>query len=65
MRNPTSPLNLEMPKDDDNEIPVGKAVLTHIGKELAPICKGKPVEGFYEYVKENWKQYLPESERER
>lgn len=60
-----TPLNLEMPKDADNELPIGKAFLTHIGKELAPICKSKPVEGFYEYVKENWKQYLPGSKKER
>lgn len=59
------PLNLEMPKNTDNELDVGKAFFTRIGKDLASICKSKPVEGFYEYVKDKWKQYLPESERER
>ena len=28
-------------------------------------CGSKPVEGFYESVKEQWKQYLPESEKNK
>ena len=53
------PLHLEMPKDVDNQLDVGVVLLTRIGQELAPICGSKPVEGFYEYVKDQWKQYLP------
>ena len=45
-------LLLEMPKDTDNELSIGMVMLTKIGQELAPICGSKPVEGFYEYVKE-------------
>ena len=56
------PLALQMPKDSDNEIDIGHVVFTNIGRELAPICGSKPVAGFYEYVKEHWKQYLPESQ---
>ena len=52
-----------MPKDVENELEVGKVMLTRIGRELAPICEARPVEGFWEYVKTQWKQYLPESER--
>ena len=37
-------------------------MLTKIGQELAPICGSQPVEGFYEYVKEQWKEHLPASE---
>ena len=61
------PLILKFPANDDSEIGLylGKARLTNIGKQFASICKSKPVEGFYEYVKDKWKQYLPESERER
>ena len=58
------PLVLEMPRDTDNKLPVGKVLLTRIGKELAPICGSKPVEGFWEYVKDQWKQYLPKPETE-
>jgi hypothetical protein len=53
------PLLLEMSKDTDNKFEVGMTSLTKIGQELAPICESKAVDGFYEYVKEQWKQYLP------
>ena len=56
------PLILEMPKDSSNKLEIGHAQFTRIGRELAPICGSKPVAGFYKYVKERWKQYLPESQ---
>lgn len=56
------PLILEMPKAADNALDIGKTLLTKIGQELAPICGSKPVDGFYEYVKNHWKQYLPKVE---
>ena len=56
------PLTLEMPKDADNKLEVGKAFLTKIGQELAPICSSRPVEGFRDYVMDQWKQYLSTSE---
>ena len=52
-------LHLNLPKDTDNELDIGKVFLTRIGQELAPICGGKPVEGFWEYVRGRWKKYLP------
>ena len=59
------PLTLEMPKDVDNDLPIGRTLLTRIGKELAVISGAKPVEGFWEYVKDRWKEYLPKSETEQ
>lgn len=56
------PLSLEMPGNADNALGIGKTLLTKIGQELAPICGSKPVEGFYEYVTDQWKQYLPKVE---
>ena len=55
---------LEMPKDTDNSLDIGKTVFTRTGTELFPICGAKPVDGFWEYVKDQWKQYLPKSETE-
>ena len=55
-------LHLEMPGDADNALGIGKTLLTKIGQELAPISGSKPVDGFYEYVKDQWKQYLPKVE---
>ena len=56
------PLNLEMSKDTGNNLEIGNTLLTRTGNELAAICGGKPVEGFLEYVKDRFKQYLPKSE---
>ena len=53
------PLHLNLPKDADNELDIGRVMLTRIGQELAPICRSKPVRGFWEYVKDQWKNYLP------
>ena len=58
------PLALEMPNDADNVLEVGVVLLTKIGQELAPICGSRPVEGFRDYVMDQWKQYLPKPESE-
>ena len=52
-------VTLELRKDKDNEIEIGQALLTRIGRELVPICGSKPVDGFWEYVMDRWKDYLP------
>lgn len=57
-------LTLDLPHDADTKINLGKVILTRIGQELAPICGSKPVEGFWEYVKDQWKQYLPKPKTE-
>ena len=56
------PLSLEMPMEDNNELATGQTLLTKIGQELAPICGSKPVAGFYEYVRNQWREFLPEVE---
>ena len=53
------PLPLEIFSVDNNVLKIGKALLTKIGQELAPISGSKLVDGFYEYVKNQWWQYLP------
>ncbi len=58
------PLTLGMPLDADNRLDIGKVLFTRIGQELAPICGSGPVEGFWEYVQDQWKQYLPKPEAE-
>ena len=62
MRYYDKPLVLEIPQDVDNVLNIGKILLTKIGQELAPISGSKPVDGFYDYVKDQWKQYLPKVE---
>ena len=51
-------LILEMPLDTNNQLNLGNVILTKTGQELARICKSKPVEGFWEYVKGRWERYL-------
>ncbi len=57
-------LHLEMFRDSDNQLMAGTVILTKTGEELALICGSKPVEGFYEYVKNKWKSYMPKSEKD-
>ena len=58
-------LLLKMPNDKDNALNMGRVLnmghvtLTQVGQELAPICGSKPVDGFFDYVKERWKEYNP------
>lgn len=39
------------------EIPTGKVIFTRVGKELAPICEGEPVEGLVDHVLRRWEQH--------
>ena len=43
---------------DSGQLSIGRVMLTKIGRELAPLCVSEPVEGFYEYVKDQWAQYV-------
>ncbi len=56
------PLALVLPRD--NDLDIGTVTLTRTGEELLPLCRSKPVEGLWEYVKDHWKQYLPKPETE-
>lgn len=48
------PMTIEFPTDVDNQISVGHALLTSIGRELVAICGSARNQEFYEYVVENW-----------
>ena len=56
-------LLLEISSSLYDHLELGKILLTKIGLELAPICGSKPVDGFYEYVKNRWQRYLSASEK--
>lgn len=56
------PTILHMPKDAGNDLPIGKLLLTQVGQELVPVCNSPGVNGFEDYVKEQWKQFLPKAE---
>lgn len=48
------PIIIEFNKDHDNEIELGKVLLTQAGQELAPICGAQRNNEFYEYVIAKW-----------
>jgi hypothetical protein len=62
-----TPIRLEMPQESGNVMDIGSVSLTRVGKELAPICGSKPVDGFWEYVTKMWKdlKYIPEDNTEQ
>lgn len=53
-------LLLTFPKEEDNSLDVGEVDFTASGRELASICTAAPVEGFWEMVTEQWKEYHPQ-----
>lgn len=61
----SKPLQLTMPKDADNELTIGKVLLTRAGRELATICESPGIPEFREYVEGQWKDFLPKKETEQ
>jgi hypothetical protein len=59
------PLTLTLPKDTDNQLEIGRVLLTRAGHELALICGSRSVDGFFEYVKQRWNSFLPNEETEQ
>jgi hypothetical protein len=51
-----SSVELILPKDADNELQLGKVLLTRAGHELALVCGSTPVEGFFDFVYERWER---------
>lgn len=45
---------IEFPKEKDNEIQLGKVILTQVGQQMAPICGAEPVPNFIDYVLDRW-----------
>lgn len=56
------PLSLTMRQEKDNKISIGQVLLTQAGQELARVIQAPGVEGFYDYVKDKWKAYIPNDE---
>lgn len=45
---------LTFPKDADNTLDLGQALLTQAGNELFPVCGAKSVSGFFDFVYNRW-----------
>lgn len=46
--------NINLPQEEGNQFCIGHVLLSKIGKELARLCPNSPVEGFEEYLLEEW-----------
>jgi hypothetical protein len=48
------PINIQFNKKENNEMNIGKVLLSKIGQELAPIVGSKPIDEFLDYVLKKW-----------
>lgn len=55
-------LTLSMRNQKKKTLPTGRVLLTSVGRELATVCVAQGIPDFYDYVKDKWKKYLPQSE---
>lgn len=60
------PATLSLPNDADNDLALGHVLLTRAGQQLAQVCDSKPVDGFFQYVKDKWiaQSLIPKPETE-
>jgi hypothetical protein len=49
-----TPLRIEFSADANNDLAMGKVLLTKAGHQLAPISGAEPIEGFIEYAVRQW-----------
>ncbi len=56
-------LGLAMAEEENNDINVGHVLLTQVGVELISVCKPAQIEGFHQYVSEQWKEFLPRQKK--
>jgi hypothetical protein len=62
-------ITFEFEKDNDNDLEIGKVILSKVGQELAPICGAEAIPEFYDYIMDRFKTkmklkilYPPETE---
>ncbi len=48
------PVELTLRKDTDNDLDVGKVLLTNAGQELALICGSQPIPEYFDYARKRW-----------
>jgi len=49
-----TPINIQFQNDQDNELAIGKVLLSQTGQELARVCGSEPIPGFLEYILDHW-----------
>jgi hypothetical protein len=51
-----TPVMIQFPKPDGNNLDLGHMLLSKAGQELAPLCGSRAQEGFLDYVLERWRK---------
>ncbi len=51
------PASIEFQGESNNDLNIGRVLLTKVGHELAPICGSTEAEGFYSYVFSEWRKH--------
>jgi len=55
----------KMHQEEKITLPIGKILLTQTGRELVHVCHSTGIEGFFDYVKDQWKEFMTKpTERE-
>lgn len=49
-----TPIDLELQNPENNDIQLGKVLLTKVGQELAPVCGAIKSEEFIDYIVQEW-----------
>ena len=49
-----TPIDIEFKNEKDNQLEIGKVLLSKVGQELAPICGSKPIPEFLDYTLKKW-----------
>lgn len=47
-------VELTFPQETDNDLSVGKVLLTRSGQQLGSVCQAVPVDGFFDFVYDKW-----------
>ena len=51
-----TPVNIEFPGEQDNELDTGKILLTRAGQELVSVSDSAPISGFLDYILVTWRE---------
>jgi hypothetical protein len=54
-------IELTLPQEVDNLLETGKVVLTRAGQQLTNVCGARPVDGFFDLVRDHWAKRYPVS----
>jgi len=52
-----TPIWIGFAKPSDNNLNIGKVLMTKAGQQLSAVCSPKPIPGFTDYLREKWRKF--------